>query len=76
MLLHSSGQYLESAIDIEIDNGGQTKNKLQDIGSAITYLRRYMYCAIIGLAQEDMDAEDITPKQNNFTQSKANPFTK
>jgi hypothetical protein len=73
MLLHSSGQYIESTIDIEIETGGQAKNNLQSLGSSLSYLRRYMYCAIVGLAQEDTDAEDIAPKQTGFVQPRVIP---
>ena len=70
MLLHSSGQYIESTIDIEIETGGQAKNNLQSLGSSLSYLRRYMYCAIVGLAQEDTDAEDMPVKQTGFVAQK------
>ena len=61
MLLHASGQYIESLMDIEVESGGQAKNNLQSLGSSLSYLRRYMYCAIVGLAQEDTDAEPSSP---------------
>lgn len=51
-LMHSSGQWLEGAIDIPI----QGKNIAQDAGSTITYLRRYALAAVAGVFQEDNDA--------------------
>jgi len=37
--------------------------KPQELGSAITYARRYSLCAIFGIAQEDTDAKDVeSPK--------------
>jgi len=62
MLTHSSGQYISSAVELEAASlqGGAGKNPVQVLGSAITYHRRYAYAAIIGLAQEDDNAEGIT----------------
>ena len=62
MLTHSSGQYISSEVELEAANlqGGAGKNPVQVLGSAITYHRRYAYAAIIGLAQEDDNAADIT----------------
>lgn len=49
-LTHSSGQSLCSRVKIV-----PSKNDLQSFGGAITYLRRYSYAAIIGLAISDDD---------------------
>lgn len=51
-LMHSSGQYVESETPI-------TANlKPQEYGSALTYMRRYSYAAILNItADEDDDAE-------------------
>lgn len=50
ILGHKSGQFIESTISTPI-----VKQDPQSIGSAITYMRRYSYSAIIGIAQEDDD---------------------
>ena len=50
-LMHSSGQWLEAAVDIPL----QGKNIAQDAGSTITYLRRYALAAVAGVFQEDND---------------------
>lgn len=51
LLTHKSGQWLRS--DLEIGN----YNDYQALGSAITYLKRYSYCAILGIvADSDDDA--------------------
>ena len=51
MLTHKSGQWLRSELQI----GNVTD--YQALGSAITYLKRYSYCAILGLvADSDDDA--------------------
>lgn len=68
MLCHSSGQYIKGGLEIVV-----TKPDAQGIGSAITYGRRYSLCAMVGIAQEDDDAnqscgidtqaQQIQPKQ-------------
>ena len=54
-LMHSSGQWIEDTISLPLgDQKGLTL--AQVTGSIITYLRRYSYGAIIGLAtDEDID---------------------
>lgn len=49
-LMHSSGQFLESAIRIV-----PGKNDLQTLGSYLTYLKRYCYAAIVGVVASDED---------------------
>lgn len=50
-LIHESGQWLESTLTMPGGNGGP-----QQVGSAITYARRYSLMAMLGLAPEDDDA--------------------
>jgi outer membrane biosynthesis protein TonB len=62
MLLHSSGQYIVSDLDLittAYDKEGEPKRTgMQALGSAITYARRYALAAIVGIvAEEDDDAE-------------------
>ena len=65
VLTHSSGQYISSEFIMEkaILSGGAAKNPAQAMGASITYMRRYAYAAILGLAQEDDDAANVR-KQN------------
>jgi hypothetical protein len=59
-LIHSSGQWLESACPIPL-------GKMQELGSAITYARRYSLSAICGIAaDEDDDANSVTEAQKIF----------
>ncbi len=51
-LAHSSGQYIESRYRVI-----PPKNDIQALGSYMTYLRRYSYVAICGLADTDDDGE-------------------
>jgi hypothetical protein len=49
---HSSGQYIESRMRVM-----PPKNDVQSFGSYLTYLRRYSYAALCGLADTDDDGE-------------------
>ena len=57
MLLHSSGQYITSHYSIPV-----SKNDAQAYGSALTYARRYALAAIVGVYQDDDDANGATGK--------------
>lgn len=61
MLTHSSGGYVSSSFLMAkaVLMGGGGKNPAQTMGSSITYMRRYAYAAIIGLAQTDDDACNV-----------------
>lgn len=61
MLMHESGEFLSTIGCIPVG-----KPTPQDYGSAITYLRRYMLQAIVGIPSIDDDAESV---QKNFRQS-------
>ena len=62
VLGHSSGEYISNSCIIPIAklSGGSASNPAQVIGASVTYIRRYAYAAIIGLAQEDDDAGSAT----------------
>jgi hypothetical protein len=58
LLTHESGEYIGSEFLMEkaVLHGGAGNNPAQAMGASITYMRRYAYAAILGLAQEDTDA--------------------
>lgn len=62
LLLHESGQYLLTTGCAPIEqsvsrSGSRTLSDVQEAGKTSTYLRRYQYCAILGItAEEDDDA--------------------
>jgi hypothetical protein len=65
LLMHESGQWLKSVFPIEsvivkTKAGTVTGNSLQHLGAGLTYCRRYALSAIMGLAQEDDDAQCLT----------------
>lgn len=53
ILLHASGQYLESEINIT-----PTKNDTQTYGSTLTYLRRYAATTLLGITTSADPADD------------------
>ncbi len=55
VLMHSSGQWIASKISIP----AKDKSDAQAIGSAITYAKRYGYCAILGIVADDDDDANI-----------------
>lgn len=61
VLTHEAGGYISSSFVMAqaVLMGGGGKNPAQTMGSSITYMRRYSYCAIIGLAQTDDDAAAV-----------------
>jgi hypothetical protein len=52
MLLHASGQFITSRIASK-----PSKDDPQQVGSVVTYLRRYGLAAMVGVAPEDDDGE-------------------
>lgn len=62
VLGHSSGEYISDSCVIPIAklSGGSASNPAQVMGASVTYIRRYAYAAILGLAQEDDDAGSAT----------------
>lgn len=61
ILTHEAGGYVSSSFLMAqaVLMGGGGKNPAQAMGATITYMRRYSYCAMIGLAQTDDDACNV-----------------
>lgn len=57
-LCHSSGQWIDSRMHLLL-----TKQDMQGLGSAITYARRYSLASIVGIAQEEDDAEGAVDRK-------------
>jgi hypothetical protein len=62
ILTHSSGEYINGKYLIN-----PVKQDPQSFGSAVTYARRYAFCAIIGLAADDDDDGNGTSGKNSKT---------
>lgn len=61
VLGHSSGQSISSVYTMHPD-----KTTPQGIASCMTYLRRYMLCAMVGISQEDDDATLASPDPDEY----------
>ena len=67
LLTHKSGQWFQSVINIRNANN----LAYQDLGSAITYLKRDSFCAILGIvADDDDDANRACGNQAVFSDPK------
>jgi hypothetical protein len=66
-LIHSSGEWIEAELSSEVDPSA----KIQTLGSAITYLRRYSLQAIVGVVAEEDD--DGNAAQGNRAQTEQRP---
>lgn len=67
VLTHSSGQWMSETLEIPLIANANA----QQVGSAITYGRRYMLAAIAGVAPEDDDgakANEAAPKETQRRQ--------
>lgn len=60
ILMHASGQYIESEIAIVPQKAGD-----QELGKSITYLRRYAYASLIGVVCDEELDHDNAPKNYN-----------
>jgi len=67
ILLHSSGEWISGITTLKL-----VKNDPQGAGSAITYARRYGLSAILGIHQEDDDANSHIKSEQPKQQSLAN----
>lgn len=55
-LIHSSGQWLRSFVRADPDKEG-----IHGLGSAITYMKRYAYCSLVGIVADEDDDATATP---------------
>lgn len=63
-VIHRSGQWVEETVVIPIGDVGKGRNLAQEVGSTITYLRRYCLAAALGVVvDEDDDAGGDQPRQ-------------
>jgi hypothetical protein len=68
-LLHESGEFLESEIKLLLN-----KQDMQQLGSAITYARRYALSSMLNMAQEDDDGNAASKKPNTQTPQETPPL--
>ena len=71
ILSHTSGQWIKSFIPLPIQKPGS-----QEIGSCITYMRRYSLSALVGVFQEDDDAESAEGRNSYKAESPPEDMSK
>jgi len=59
MLAHTSGQFITSEVAIKL------QERAQDLGSWLTYMRRYSLASILGIASDDDDDGAEATKQES-----------
>ena len=68
LLMHASGQWVSSTAVL-----APVKNDPQGMGSCISYMRRYCLAAIVGVFQQDDDAESAVGRNPNRAQPRPSP---
>lgn len=68
IIMHESGEYISANLSIK---GEQTP---QGIGSAITYTKRYAFCAILGIVADDDDDGNGAEGNDFKTDDNAKPW--
>lgn len=63
ILMHSSGQHLQSSFTAKASGQGGRMTGIQAQGSTITYLKRYLLAAMLGVAGEE-DTDGVPPVQS------------
>lgn len=70
-LIHKSGQWIQGALSIRPD-----KDTAQGIGACVTYARRYMLAAMVGVIDEDDDDGESSNRKEgdkDLNQAKVRP---
>jgi len=70
-ITHSQGHSESTTLTAEADTSGQ-KNKIQSIGSTITYLERYTILALTGLATYEADDDGSKSEAKYITEKQVN----
>lgn len=67
-LVHESGEYISAEMPLLLN-----KQDMQQMGSAITYARRYQLSAMLNMAQTDDDGNDAAKTQQTSPLPEQNP---
>lgn len=68
-LLHVSGEFITSELPLLM-----VKKDMQQLGSALTYARRYQLCAIAGISSDEDDGEAAVNRPSSGTQPISGPY--
>ncbi len=79
-LTHSSGQWTRSCCFVEGETPGGRLKGVQATGSALSYMKRYSLCSLIGLEvgdeDDDGDAAVVSSEKNKVQEKLSVPITK
>lgn len=70
LLGHTSGQWIKSVIALPIQRPGP-----HELGSCLSYCRRYALAAMVGVYQDDDDAEKAQDSYRKTREQKESPLT-
>lgn len=70
ILIHESGETVSSWFELPSIVLGKANNA-QNIGGAISYIKRYSLCAVLGCSSDD-DIDCNVPKSNGYTNGQNN----
>lgn len=70
-LYHESGEFLSSEVNLLLN-----RQDMQQLGSALTYARRYSLAALLNIAQEDDDGNVATGKPTEPQKPASTVYTK
>lgn len=62
ILRHTQGHSIDNVLSAGADPSG-SKNAIQAIGSAVSYLRRYTLLGVLGMATSDEDTDGVTMQE-------------
>ena len=69
VLLHKSGQWISTSAVIPALAGNRGVNELQSFGGALTYMRRYMLSAMLGVGGDDDDDGNCAKSAEKLAQN-------
>jgi hypothetical protein len=73
LLGHASGQWMSSTMPIKVKSDNKSANEIQQLGSCLTYLRRYSLSAIVGIAPDDDDDGNTATAYQNKPKAATEP---
>lgn len=75
ILMHSSGQWLQSEVLVTAQAGNRGVNEVQQLGSSLTYYKRYALTALLGISisEEDDDGNAAPPPPKQTRQQAPHP---
>lgn len=69
ILMHSSGEFIKTFITYP-DNKDEIQTPVQQLGSTITYLRRYVLASMVGIASKDDNDGQLVTTNNKIPMPK------